>query len=305
MRHFQRLTVQNTPIFMSILLACRAIGAVIGFINPMVFYYYLSFDPDLILRGQVWRLFTYVFHPMGGSSILNLILAALMIFIYFSISRNLIAVIGKLKFDMFLAIGLTVNVVIGFLYYFILGSIPSLQSFAYNVVYLNPSYTYYMLFILFSMIYPDVTFYIYFIIPIRGKYMVFIALGLFLLEVVQAFFLTGADYAWFLIAMIIAAILSMLLFLLIAKVKTPNRTERKRTKKVVEGRFREMKDPAMKLRPTGTRHRCTVCGRTEETNPELEFRYCSKCVGNYEYCSDHLYTHLHKFPNVTDGGDQS
>ena len=25
----------------------------------------------------------------------------------------------------------------------------------------------------------------------------------------------------------------------------------------------------------------------------LEFRYCSKCNGNYEYCQDHLFTHEH------------
>lgn len=42
-----------------------------------------------------------------------------------------------------------------------------------------------------------------------------------------------------------------------------------------------------------TRHKCAICGRTEETNPELEFRFCSKCDGNYEYCQDHIFTHTH------------
>lgn len=42
-----------------------------------------------------------------------------------------------------------------------------------------------------------------------------------------------------------------------------------------------------------SRHRCSVCGRTEITNPELEFRFCSKCNGNYEYCNEHLFTHTH------------
>jgi hypothetical protein len=40
-------------------------------------------------------------------------------------------------------------------------------------------------------------------------------------------------------------------------------------------------------------HRCAICGRTEADAPQLEFRFCSKCEGNYEYCSDHLYTHTH------------
>ena len=42
-----------------------------------------------------------------------------------------------------------------------------------------------------------------------------------------------------------------------------------------------------------TRHKCAVCGRTEEDDPSLEFRFCSKCNGNYEYCQYHLFTHEH------------
>ena len=40
-------------------------------------------------------------------------------------------------------------------------------------------------------------------------------------------------------------------------------------------------------------HKCAVCGRTELDGDDLEFRYCSKCDGNYEYCQDHLFTHQH------------
>ena len=41
------------------------------------------------------------------------------------------------------------------------------------------------------------------------------------------------------------------------------------------------------------RHKCAICGRTELDNPDLEFRFCSKCDGNYEYCNEHLFTHQH------------
>ncbi|MCG8514148.1 MAG: hypothetical protein MI740_08405, partial [Halanaerobiales bacterium] len=44
-------------------------------------------------------------------------------------------------------------------------------------------------------------------------------------------------------------------------------------------------------------HRCTICGITELDHPQMEFRYCSKCAGNYEYCSEHLKNHQH----VTEG----
>ena len=43
-----------------------------------------------------------------------------------------------------------------------------------------------------------------------------------------------------------------------------------------------------------THHRCAICGRTEEDGENLEFRFCSKCKGNYEYCQDHLFTHEHR-----------
>ena len=42
-----------------------------------------------------------------------------------------------------------------------------------------------------------------------------------------------------------------------------------------------------------TKHKCAICGRTEKDDPNLEFRFCSKCNGNYEYCQDHLFTHQH------------
>jgi hypothetical protein len=40
-------------------------------------------------------------------------------------------------------------------------------------------------------------------------------------------------------------------------------------------------------------HKCTVCGRTDATNPELEFRYCSRCKGYHCYCEEHISNHAH------------
>jgi hypothetical protein len=42
-----------------------------------------------------------------------------------------------------------------------------------------------------------------------------------------------------------------------------------------------------------TKHKCAICGRTEQDSPNMQFRFCSKCDGNYEYCEEHLYTHTH------------
>ena len=69
----------------------------------------------------------------------------------------------------------------------------------------------------------------------------------------------------------------------------------KRISPVEIGRKKKYKR-AVKIqsRPNNRLHTCAVCGRTSETNPELSFRYCSKCNGNFEYCQDHLFTHEHK-----------
>jgi hypothetical protein len=57
-----------------------------------------------------------------------------------------------------------------------------------------------------------------------------------------------------------------------------------------------------KIYPNGARHKCTICGRTELDDENLEFRFCSKCEGNHEYCQDHLFTHQH-IKNGVPGSD--
>lgn len=59
-----------------------------------------------------------------------------------------------------------------------------------------------------------------------------------------------------------------------------------------KAKFKQQTRPHMTY-ANGARHRCAVCGRTELDDPTLEFRFCSKCNGNYEYCQDHLFTHEH------------
>ena len=57
--------------------------------------------------------------------------------------------------------------------------------------------------------------------------------------------------------------------------------------------FHATQKPQQEKEQQNYNHRCTVCGRTDVTNPELEFRYCSKCKGYYCYCQDHINNHVH------------
>ena len=40
-------------------------------------------------------------------------------------------------------------------------------------------------------------------------------------------------------------------------------------------------------------HRCTICGKTDISHPDLEFRYCSRCSGYHCYCEEHISNHTH------------
>ena len=64
------------------------------------------------------------------------------------------------------------------------------------------------------------------------------------------------------------------------------------------GQIKRQQEFHQKMRSAGqtkgiTRHKCAICGRTELDGDDLEFRFCSKCNGNYEYCQYHLFTHEH------------
>jgi len=41
------------------------------------------------------------------------------------------------------------------------------------------------------------------------------------------------------------------------------------------------------------RHVCYVCGKTDRTHPDLDFRYCSQCAGDQCYCPEHIRNHAH------------
>jgi hypothetical protein len=141
-----------------------------------------------------------------------------------------------------------------------------------NTYYLNLS-----LFLAYAASFPETTFYLYGLIPIKAKWM-----GILDAVVLLYSFFTGGIVTK---VSIVIAMLNFLLFFL------GTRNYHKYSPKQVKRRKTYIKE--VRTSTSGTRHRCHVCGRTELDDPNLEFRFCSKCEGNYEYCQDHLYTHEH------------
>ena len=281
MKFFYKLEAKfnrsNFPNLMIVFIGCYVTGYILNRVAPTALQF-LWFDPYLILKGQIWRLVTFIFVP----NTTEIFLALITCFIYISISKSLEQIIGRFRVNFFLISGVIIEAVFGLLYFFIFKSTQNVLF----VVYLNPYYLYAMLFVLFALLYPDARFLFMFIFPIRGKFMVLITFAMYALDVFLAFTGGYAGYGWILVFMIVAAVLTLCLFVWLSGCKKGYGSSNKI-------RYRTSSGASSRANTKAPRHKCCVCGRTDLTNPELDFRYCSKCAGNMEYCSEHLYTHIH------------
>lgn len=255
----------------------------------------LCFDGALILRGQVWRLFSFIF--LNALEYGNLILAALAMIFYHSMGRTLEASWGTLRMNLYYLCGLILIDIAGILGYFI-----SPHTSAYvSATYLNLS-----LFLAVATLVPDQRILFFFFIPFRMKWLAFIDLissfvpfleVLFLMIPLYGFSWTYVFYALF----PLVAILNYFLFFGrdVANVLPDwmTRKKRKGPKRVVYTQEKANPDWAKNYRGSNGqkpyRHKCTVCGRTDTDCPDLEFRYCSKCKGYFCYCIDHISNHTH------------
>ena len=231
-------------------------------------YNLLVFNRTLILQGQIWRLITY---PLTYN-IRNLLLMAVSLFCYYSLGRVMEQVWGTLRFNLFYFTG----VVMMDIWCMIFDGQAS-------VTYLNLS-----LFLGFATMYPDSQFLLFFIIPVKAWLFALIDLGIVLMDLITLPFpdnffsvISLANYFLF----FGKDVMNLIPRSWQAKFKSRGRG--KPQPKVIH-----FDTEKVKKTPDYT-HRCTVCGRTDVTNPELEFRYCSRCHGYYCYCQDHINNHTH------------
>ena len=161
-----------------------------------------------------------------------------------------------------------------------MGTIAQMQ-FLYQNTFRSLFSTYYInmsIFLAFAATYPDMQVMLWFIIPMKVKYLGIVYVVLMVLDILQV--------GWLLAFTIGASLLNFIIFFMVTRRNKPRRTV-KQMKRQMEYRS------AAKPKGGITRHKCAICGRTEEDDPSLEFRFCSKCEGNYEYCQYHLFTHQH------------
>lgn len=248
-----------------------------------VVYNFLRFDRSKIFSGQVWRLLTYVLIPSTSS-----IWLLIALYFYYTIGRILENSWGVLKFNLFYLSGVLLTDLAALL----LGGTA-------DVTYLNMS-----LFLAFATLYPDNMVLLFFIIPLKMKYLAWVYLGMTALSVIVSSFPSN-------LFPIIALLNYFLYFGSDVRnlfVRAPgvrgfsnvrgawNRSfgSGSRSRKKSSGPNPNWaQDYRSRTQEQPYHHKCTVCGRTDTDFPDLEFRYCSKCNGYYCYCEDHIRNHVH------------
>ena len=275
-RKFGRFGIPNLTIYM---IVCYVIGYALMIVNPGILNW-LSLEPAYILRGQVWRLVTWVLYPPSTASVLWFAIAVL--FFYYPIGTSLERTIGTFKYTLYILSGVIFTILGAFILYFLLGG---------NVLVGNVFSTYYIslsTFLAYAMCYPDMQVLLMFIIPVKMKWMAIFYVVIVVYEMIQ-YIMAGA---WYLVIPIVASLLNFIIFYF--GTKDFSRYNPKEVHRRNE--FRRAMEPQGRMKSGSgsvTKHKCAICGRTELDDPNLEFRFCSRCNGNYEYCQDHLFTHTH------------
>ena len=275
-RKFGRFGIPNLTIYM---IVCYVIGYALMIVNPGILNW-LSLEPAYILRGQVWRLVTWVLYPPSTSGVLWFAIAVL--FFYYPIGTPLERTIGTFKYTLYILSGVIFTILGAFILYFLLGG---------NVLVGNVFSTYYIslsTFLAYAMCYPDMQVLLMFIIPVKMKWMAIFYVVIVVYEMIQ-YIMAGA---WYLVIPIVASLLNFIIFYF--GTKDFSRYNPKEVHRRNE--FRRAMEPQGRMKSGSgsvTKHKCAICGRTELDDPNLEFRFCSRCNGNYEYCQDHLFTHTH------------
>ena len=261
------------------IIICYVIGYLLTYMNPSLLSM-MSLDVSKILQGQIWRLVTWVIYPPSTGNFL--LFAISILFFYYPIGTSLERTWGSFRYTLYIFSGLLFVLIAAFITYFVTGGFVVIDGMTYMIGG-SVFTTYYVslsVFLAYAACYPDMQILLWFVIPIKMKWMGLVYGVMILYGIISGSMVTRIA--------IIASILNFIIFFL----STRNLSRYSPKERARKAKFKQQSAPHMTY-ANGARHRCAVCGRTELDDPCLEFRFCSKCNGNYEYCQDHLFTHEH------------
>jgi hypothetical protein len=228
--------------------------------------------PAAVLQGEVWRLVTFIFTPPGT----NPIFAFFFWYLFYLMGTTLETVWGAFRYNVFLLVGYVASVGAAFGLYF---AQPGF-NLPTSIIFLEGT-----VFLAFARLYPDFTMLIFFILPVKIRWLALLTWILYGFQ-----FLFGD---WMIRVMIAASVLNYFLFF---------GSEIWRDMKLGHRRMRHQAR-AIKA-PQRLVHKCAVCGLTSEEAPQTQFRYCSQCEGDLCYCPVHLRDHEHIVRHAEPAGER-
>jgi len=235
----------------------------------------LYFSPALVLQGQLWRIITFVFVP-GGSGLLFLLYC----YFTYSMGRTLEQQWGTAKFTCYYLGGVILTVIGAF-------AVSLLARVSVDVY--SASEVTFAMFLAFAVLFPDATFVLFPIpIPIRAKYIAYFDLAYFAFMILSPI-LQGM---WYYCTVPLMALLNVCVMIW-PDMASFLKLERTRSRQATHFHNTTANARRQAQQANAGVRRCAVCGRTNLTNPELDFRYCSRCAGYHCFCSDHIFSHVH------------
>jgi len=211
---------------------------------------------DLLLRGEWWRLATFPFDP----PLSNPLFAFFAWYLFYLMGSALEELWGAFRYNLFLVIGYLLTVAVSFL----TPELPVSNAFIGASVFLA-----------FAWLFPDFQLLLFFVLPVRIKWLAL---------------MTWIGYLFILIfggwqsrLLMLASVGNFLLFFARDIVVTLR----------YRGRRMAVKASRTAGGDAGYYHRCTVCGITDRSHPDMDFRYCPECDGQFGYCRDHIFNHDH------------
>ena len=243
---------------------------------------FLRFDPVLILsRGQIWRLITWIFLPVSD----NLFFVVLALYFYYFVGGSLEREWGTAKFTVFYLMGMLLNIIYGTVFWLIFG-IPVL---------IGPTFLNLSMFFAFAVFFPDYYLRLFFLIPIKAKWLGLLNGFYFAYDIAQNL-ISGMS------VLALLPVVALLNFFIICGDELLSHLRPLRSRANPQAlNFNRAARKAQKARShLPYQQKCAICGITDVDHPDMEFRYCSRCEGYHCYCSEHINNHLHYQGRSTD-----
>jgi len=270
-----RFGIRNLMLY--IIISNAVVAIVSLFDQSNTFVNYLVFNADKILRGEIWRLVTFLFVPPMGldGNMFSIILVAVALYFYYFLGTSLQNLWGVGKFTIYYFSGALFMIIFGFIAYFFNVIVP------FGAYYLNLG-----MFFVFATFYPNMQVLFMFFIPLKVKYLAWLNLAFFAYDMI-------AERAFFPGNLLPAVILLHYLLFCGGWLIDSIRPGRVKTAYNTVNFRQAAKQVQREQEKRPYTRRCEICGKTDTDYPNLEFRYCSRCQGYHCFCEEHINNHTH------------